>query len=299
MTITNYTADGQYPTLIALFLASATQGPTAKDDLIRQCTATDDKHVRATLNTWTDLGLFVEQAEGVSIDHRFAKKRNESLEDFADRLPAFCRQLLLDKRHAQPMWPANGTRTDAGIGISGDFARELAWMLAQDIYSFPVDASAADAASIEAEQTAPGRFIFVNDTRWPGLCFWAHYTGFASRDHRIDPTQAIRSELPGIFSNAKTLSAGDFMRELTQRLPVLDFGTYRVEVEKALNDAVWRRPPKGQLSTSISIALRRLQLDGTLALDSPADAGETYTLSGRDFRTLGNFSRMTLRTSRQ
>lgn len=297
MTLTNYASDGHYPELIVLFRATAGQSPIPRDELIRLCTATDPKHVRATLTTWIGLGLFVEQDAGVTIDPRFARKRSETLDELTDRLPSMCRLLLLDVRHALPLWPEDGAMSDEGIGASADFVREMAWTLAQDIYTFPFDASGEDAVALESEQIIPGKFIFRNFTRWPGLCFWARYTGFASGDSRcIDPTDAIRAELPSIFQGITELPASDFIRELSMRLPVLDFGRYRIEVENALNDSVWRRPPRGHLSTSLSLALRRLHLDGTIVLDAPADAGETFTLSGRNFRSLDSFSKIELRS---
>ena len=298
MTIANYTNDGHYPILIALCNASAGRGHLPKEDLIQLCTVSDaPKHVRSTLATWRSLGLFVDNENGeICLDARFAKKRNESLEEFTTRIPAMCRQLLFDVRHALPLWPADGKISDDGIGESGDFVRILAWTLAQDIYTFSFDAPWAVAEALESAQVSPGKFIIKNDTRWPGMHFWARYTGFASGESRcIDPTEAVRAELPEIFRGAKALSAGDFIRGLSARLPVLDFGGYRVEVENVLNDSVWRRPPNGQLSTSLSLALRRLQLDRTLVLDAPADGGKTFTLSGRNFRPWGNFSTVELR----
>jgi hypothetical protein len=297
MTITNYASDGHYPELITLFRVVADQSPIPRDELIRLCTVSDPKHLRATLATWLGLGLFVEQEAEVTIDPRFRRKRNETLDELADRLPSMCRLLLLDVQHALPLWPANGAMSDDGIGASADFVREIAWTLAQDIYAFPFDASGEDAVALESEQITPGKFIFKNHTRWPGLCFWARYTGFASGDSRcIDPTDAIRAELPGIFQKLTELPASDFIRELSMRLPVLDFGRYRIDVESALNDSVWRRPPKGHLSTSLSLALRRLHLDRTIVLDAPADAGETFTLSGKNFRPLDSFSKIELRS---
>src|SRR5262249_41551604 len=142
-------------------------------------------------------------------------------------------------------------------------------------------------------QIIPGKFIFKNRARWSGVGFWARYTGFADADRGcIDPTSAIRAELGVIFQGARLLPASAFLRELSTRLPVLDSGSYRTQVESALNPQVWRRPPEGQLSTSLSFALRRLQHDRVLNLSLPADAGDALTLSGRNFRPWHRFSQV-------
>lgn len=299
MTLTNHASDGLYPELIALVRTATEQGPLPRSELIRLCTATDDARVRATLTTWIQLGLFAEQDDRVRVNPQFAKRRNEKLDDLTDRLPATCRQLILDVRHALPLWPASGERTDEGIGPTADFVRELAWTLAQDIYTFAFDSTEEQAVVLESQQEIPGRFIFKNRSRWSGVRFWARYTGFAGADTGcIDPTSAVRAELSQIFQGTTVLPASVFLRELSARLPVLDFGRYRVEVEDALNSSFWRRPPEGHLSTSLSLALRRLQWDRAIVLNSPADAGESFTLSGRNFRTWHRFSQVELQGHR-
>jgi hypothetical protein len=297
MTLTNYASDGHYPELIALFRAAAARGSLDKDELVRVCTVGDDKHLRATLSTWVDLGLFTQEGSLVGLAEGVAKRRGETLDEFTDRLPGICRRRIFDSRHALPLWRPDGEITDEGIGPSADFVRELAWTLSQDIYSFDFDAVEETAAALESQQVIPPKYIFKNRSRWSGLCFWARYTGFASGDGRsIDPTDAIRAELPDIFQGASVLPALAFLRELGKRVPVLDFGTYRSEVESVLKDSVWRRPPRGQLSTSLSFALRRLHLDQTIGLEAPADAGETFLLSGREFRPWHPFSQVELRS---
>jgi hypothetical protein len=295
MTLTNHASDGLYPELIALCRTATEEGPLRKNELIRLCSAPEDARVRATLTTWIQLGLFSEQDDRIRIDPHFAKRRNEKLQDLIERLPTVCRRLILDARHALPLWPASGERTDEGIGPTADFVRELAWTLAQDIYTFPFDSTEEQAVILESQQETAGRFIFKNRSRWSGVRFWARYTGFAAADTGcIDPTNAVRAEIPQIFQGTTVLPASVFLRELSSHLPVLDFGSYRVEVENALNASSWRRPPEGHLSTSLSFALRRLQWDRIIALNSPADAGESFTLSGRAFRPWHRFSQVEL-----
>jgi hypothetical protein len=264
-----------------------------RDELIRICTAGNDARVRATLSTWTELGVFSKHEDQIALVPRFSHKRGETLEDRTDKLPGVLRGLLFETRHALPLWPDSGESTDEGTGPTADFVRELSWMLAQDIYTFPFDSTEEEAVVLEGRQVIQGKFIFKNRARWGGVGFWARYTGFAGADRGcIDPTSAIRAELEVIFQGARVLPAGAFLRELSTRLPVLDSGSYRTQVEGALKPEVWRRPPEGQLSTSLSFALRRLQLERVIKLDVPADAGDTLTLSGRNFRPWHPFSQV-------
>lgn len=294
MTLTNYASDGQYPILIALVRVLAANGPLPREDLVRLCTVGDDKHTKATLSTWIDLGLFVADNENkVRFGGRFSKRRGEALEELTDRLSAHCRRTIFDQRYALPLWRPDGARRDEDIGASADFVRELAWTLSQDIYSISFDTAAETIEAMENRQVIPGKYVFINRTRWPGLCFWARYTGFASADGRtIDPTDAIRGVLPEIFATSKQLPAAEFLRQLHELLPVLDSGNYRIAVEAVLDDSVWQRPPADHLSMSLSFALRRLQLDQTIVLEAQADAGKIFFLSGRDFRVLDRFSRV-------
>jgi len=296
MTITNHASDGLYPELIVLFCATAEYGPLKRADLIRICTADHSERIEATLNTWHRLGLFIiNDDDTVKLGTGCKRTRGEGLQSFTERLPAFCRHLIFETRNARPLWPANGELSDTGIGESADLVRELAWTLAQDIYTFPVDSTEEQAVSLEGPQRTPGKFIFKNKARWSGVKFWARFTGFLAADSGcIDPTRAIRDELPDIFQGSSSLPAGVFLRALASRLPVLDFGVYRQEVEGALNASVWRRPPEAHLSTALSFALRRLTLDRLLVLDAPADAGEAFALSGRNFRTWQLFSRVAI-----
>jgi hypothetical protein len=294
MTITNYASDGQFPILIALVRVLAAQGALPREELVRVCATGDEKHTKATLSTWTDLGLFVEDEErGVRLADSFSKRRGETLDELTDRLPAHCLRTFFDSRHALPLWRPGGERSDEEIGPSADFVRELAWALSQDIYSVSFDTGAETIEALEQRQVIPGKHVFVNRTRWPGLGFWARYTGFASADgHTIDPTDAIREALTAIFETSRQLPAAEFLSRLNDALPVVDGGRDRVAVEAVLDPSVWQKPPTDHLSMSLSFALRRLQLDQTLVLEAQADAGQIFFLSGRDFRVLDRFSRV-------
>jgi hypothetical protein len=118
------------------------------------------------------------------------------------------------------------------------------------------------------------------------------YFGLAtgeSSSFKIDPTLAIKHRLKSIFGNSKELPAKDFLVSLSEKLPVLDFGIYRNEVEKNLNDSVWRKLNPNELSQSLSFALKRLELNGNIQLRGKSDTGSSYRLTGRDHRQWTGF----------
>jgi hypothetical protein len=292
VTIINQTNDGRYPELIVLFRAVAHLREVQSDELVRICfpdftTNTEIKaqvRLRAVVSRWTELGLFINNDGKIQIDSQFTKGKKESLEEFTERLPSFCRQLVFNKKNCLPLWGESD-------GVSADYVRGITWLLAQDIYGFPTtwDGFAED---VERTQFTGGKVLIQNSTRWNGLRSWARYLGFATGDSgafQIDPTVAVREELPSIFGSKKEIPAKDFLLALGSRLPVLDFGSYRKDVESKLDQAIWRKPSEGHLSMSLSLALKRLDLDKTIRLSGKADTGSSYRLTGRNYRTWMGF----------
>jgi hypothetical protein len=298
MTIINLASDGLHSQLIVLARVAAKFGPINRDELVRVCTAPgedgkdrDTARLRATLARWLELGLFIEEADTIGVN--LESKRGSTIDELTDRLPAACRRLVLQEQHCLPLWGAGEDPTEKGVGRAADLARGLAWALAQDIYNLPDGGKEIEA--LDRSQATTARFIFLNDTRWPGLRPWARYLGFAS-SFLFDPTEAVRDELPHILGKGKTMTAEAFIEALGARLPVLDGGVYRKEVEANLRPDRWRRPEPGHLSMSLSMALQRLDLDGTIKLETLADAGAraVVKLSGRNYRTWTSFTQVRL-----
>ena len=240
----------------------------------------DSIRMRTVLKRWTDLGLFEMKEENIQIDERFGqKKRGEKIDELIARLPTACRILMFDSPNCLPFWGESQ-------GISADFVRGASWLLAQNIYEFPTVWQKAE--PIHNQQFTTDKRIITNDTRFNGLRHWMRYLGFATGDgdaFLIDPTIAIKSELPAIFSAKSDLSANDFITAIATRLPVLDFGHYRQMVESVLNKEYWRPPDNIHLSMSLSLALHRLSLDKVIHLTGKADAGTSFRLTGRKYRS--------------
>jgi hypothetical protein len=289
MTITNLASDGLHGQVVALAATVIKYGPIDKNDLITACAAAGETaRLRAALARWLEFGLFTEEADKISIN--LERKRGAPLEAALDALPAVCRRLVLQPQHCLPLWGSAENPTEKGVGRASDFARGLAWALAQDIYQLPDSGNAIEI--LERAQVTGARAIFQNHNRWPGLRSWARYLGFATgeNDFLFDPTEAVRGELPSMMGAGETMAATVFLEALSANVPVLDGGVYRQEVEANLRTDTWHQPPVGHLSMSLSMALRRLELDGTIFLETKADAGSVVKLTGRDHRAWTTFT---------
>jgi hypothetical protein len=304
MTILNLQSDGLPSVMITLAIAVNRQGEIFRDKLIEMCTPpqvinaregdiSSNARLRATLSRWITLGLFEESDGRVIL--KFPLSDAEKNNKFNEYLSEICSELLFKNEHALPLWSNDGLVSEENAGRSADLCRGLAWCLAQDIYTLPSNYS--DLEDLVRNQIDGGHFIFLNDTRWTGLRTWALYLGFATGEDStfiFDPTIAVRSQLKKIIKEKESLPAGEFLSRLASQLPVLDKGIYRVEVEQRLKTRTWRSPPSDHLSSSLSFALRRLHKQGTIALETMADAGYRTALTGQLGRTWEDFTHVRL-----
>lgn len=305
MTILNRENDGLPSILVTLSTMIAREKAISREDVLRICVPLSQSdrdgekrkdlssRANGTLLRWTTLGLFEEEGDVLRIAAE--PKRGESADLFAYRLRAMCRRMVFDPVHGKPLWPEGGRVSEEGTGLTADFCRGLAWCLSQDIYTLPT--SYGELENLITEQVKPGRFVFLNDTRWSGLRDWAKFLGFATGDDSglfFDPTEAIRSELPELAKPGETLAAAEFVSKLAERLPVLDTGSYRREVEDALRPEKWTAPSVRYLSVSLSFALRRLQKQGTIGLEKRADAESLFTLTRQGGRAWDSFTHVSL-----
>jgi len=296
MTILNLASDGLPPILITLTSLVVHHKNISRDELINisvpHAGVASDK-VRQTLSKWTNLGLFVEDTGQIRMSVELS--RGETAELFADRLPTVCRNLALRSEHGDPLWSTDST--ERSTGSTADLCRALSWWLAQDIYTIPTDPERIE--SLATMQLKAGYFIFMNKSnRWPGFRAWAKFLGFAVGDDSnifCDITAALRSDLMDILKIGETISASEFISRLAARLPVLDTGYYRVEVEKVMRPEAWSAPPAGNLSTAVSFALQRLQKQGVIGFETRSDASSKLTLTRQGGRPWESFTHVSLK----
>jgi hypothetical protein len=159
-----------------------------------------------------------------------------------------------------------------------DLTRALAWYLAQNPLRPPAWWNEPEGADVaEDRQFGGGERVFSNDTRWAAFDRWATFLGFGRHQpHGMkevlvpDPTDVIRHTIPSVLT-ARRLEIGVVIEELGHRIPVLDGGTYRREVEARMKPEAVRSGPD-LLSPSLAYALLRLRDERVIVLEDLADA---------------------------
>jgi hypothetical protein len=305
MSLLNRPSDGMHSVLIVLFELLLAEKTVARDRVIGLCAppnAVETKQVSQTLNTWIKLGLFQEDASSDISIHDDVRRDEKSI----DRLAALARRLVLRVQNNSNLWAIEDAK-------AADFTRALCWLLAQDVYDvtfvgwddvqrklmhqLPTDLLGDDEQNL--------RFI-TNKERWPPLKAWAVWLGFAWNGSYpgkvlvVDPTVAVRESLADVFPRVgATLTGREFTAALAEAIPVVDGGTYRLEVESRLREQsgpeAWVAPPNNQLSTSLSRTLLRLIDSGVLKAALKADAPEEMRvmLTGKNGAMLHSFSHFT------
>lgn len=285
MSILNRPSDGLLSVLLALrnaLLAYGTQPEGALLELVAPSSVVPDGKpdmARKTLTRWAQLGFFAEAGGLVKLADAVAPIPATDL----DGLRAAILQLVLAPDNN------SGLLVDESDDHEGtkasDCTRALAWVLAQDPYTFPT----AYKDGVELLQNAQGvqPNAFTNDTRWAGFAEWAVFLGAAwmSKVGLVPcPAFAVRSVLADVFSSRDELSQVDFFARLSLSLPIVDGGRYRVIVE-AQTARPWRTQPPNEISPSLSGALLTLEAQGALRLELHSDA-PTRVLLGRAGREI-------------
>jgi hypothetical protein len=239
-----------------------------------------------------DLGFFVlEEGECIGLHPDCSTVDPNSIGGLR-RLGALLRQLVFYPGH-------NSDMMEAEPGKGADFTHALCWALAQDPFALCQGGWDTLINPMQLDQYTDDTRAFQNDTRWPGFQDWAPALGFAwtSRIPRkssfmVDPTEAVDDTLPQLFDDRDDLPQADFFAGLAERLPVVDRGSYRRQVEARLG-GTWRRVDDHEVSPSLSLALLRLESAGRLRLELRSDAG-LRTLLGGGFKTLRPVSHLVL-----
>jgi hypothetical protein len=283
MTLLNTANDGYYSVLIALYRALIVEGAMEQQRVIRLCSGKSQQaedRLKETIKRWVQLELFSLKDDILAIEPNVKKAlgKKSDLDVATQSLPGIIRRIVFREENNTRFWDQDRTR-------SADLTRGLSWLLAQDIYGFPIE-SHEEMQQLEYRQVRDEKMrILQNSVRSTGLRTWAIYLGFLwqSKSQMIDPTAAIGQDLALIFDGKKELSAEMFVKQAASVLPVLDGGKYRVKVESKLDVANWKKPDHPDaLSMSLSRALWRLNEAGGLRLDYRADAG-----SGRFLQVMG------------
>jgi len=309
MGLLNRPSDGQLSVLLAFRRALLHRGPIPRQELLDLCAPktlwslaqplSDDKkdasnkkeqqQARITLIRWLEIGFF-SQAEEPDETISLAPAVKELGLDLKDPAPlrTAIRRLVLSPQNNSNI--LSEERDSEITGQCADLTRAACWVLAQDSYDFPGGVW-AEVDALAKSQVSTQPMPIQNDTRWTayrddyapflGLGWLSPLSGGSVRVIS-DPAEAVLDELPSTFEGDRELPIGRFLERLAMRLPVVDGGTYRQQMEEHLRKRdVWKPRAPHEVSTSLSRALIRLEETGVLQLPARADAPEVKTLLGR------------------
>lgn len=280
MSILNLASDGLPNVLVVLYdvLARSTR-PVARDDLLEMIAPDGVAHeggkqARQTLGRWMELGLFVEGSDGIELVRR-PQRRLDSDADLIAQVRIAARARALHPDNNPDVWATVSAR-------AADFTRSIAWVLAQNVYR----SLYSNLEELEGTQLVDGTAALMqNNTRRNGLKAWGQFLGFLrpviKPEIEVDPTVAIRDVLPGLLQPGQSLPVANFIEDLAMKLPVLDGGIWRREVEARMRPDALPPMAEGQLSTSLSRALLNLMRNEEIFLENRADARSGVVFTGQ------------------
>lgn len=298
MSLLNLPSDGLPSVLFTLIRSLYKFGPMPEDQLLALCCpATLKAHTekaeersfgRKTINRWKQIGIFLTKSDRVELAFELEGLTIEGFEGVRA-----IGKVLRDKIFESDQ------KGEQGLGEgypAEDFTWALSWALAQDVFGLPGGAfnkiEAIEANQFEAFEL----YAFQNDTRWNGFKLWVPILGFGWTEVIsgnnvlvIDATQAVEDALMQLFVTQKELPIEDALTYLSNKIPVLDGGQRRKEVEVKLDRTKWMETRPDQISISLSAALKALEATDQIALDVRADALQK-TLLGQNYREIGRVS---------
>lgn len=166
-----------------------------------------------------------------------------------------------------------------------DFARVLAWYLAQDFFEAPGNWPQAE----QHLRTQVGADLLgLNDTRFGQFEDWGCFLGFNWRNSLAgnpvlvpDPTDYLRQSLDDLFEGVanQQIPLGEFINRLGRHCPVFETGTFREELDDQLGGR-----ESNYLSSVTCIALRRLEEEECIKLEKLSDTTVWVFQDGVDSR---------------
>jgi len=125
---------------------------------------------------------------------------------------------------------------------------------------------------------------------------YGRYLGFLelapNQHYYTDPTRAIQCFLPQIFGEQKNLPIKIFMANMAEVMPMMDGGEFRVKIQEIMAERGWSAPEGQNISTSTSLALRRLEISQKIQLITGSDdaASLLLQLPGGEIRPVSQVS---------
>lgn len=225
--------------------------------------------VRRTIDECVRLGLFVAQEELLVLNSDLPAAARSS-DTVAAALPGAILDLILQ--------PSDGPNED--------LAASLAWFLAQDALAAP--GTWGEFAKALQDQGATDVLRF-NDTRYDNFWYWSRYLGLANviasptptnntLEERLspDPTVCLRRMLREVLPGGSArVPVAECLRAVAARCPLFEGGTIR----DVMDQYVPARDAR-HLSSTTSLALLRLEDEGTVTMRMLADADALILVDG-------------------
>jgi hypothetical protein len=286
MSILNKASDGLLTVLLAVYRTIVAIGPLEESRIMSLCAPPsvvgDPKQLRETLTRWKQVGVLEERSGTLSLAPSIAAIPVDDLDSLRFALLQF---VLAPENNGWLTGESDESRT-------GDWTRAAAWVLSQDLFAFPSNDAGAEA--LQNQQGVEPR-VFQNYTRWPGFVEWACFLGIAWRTKAgpiFEPSFAVSRTLTTVFDGKEERTLAEFVERLSSALPIFDGGTYANAVQAQVRNP-WRVGRPDQISPCLSAALERLEVDGTVRLESRSDAPQVSLLGrrGRERRQVSHVLR--------
>ncbi|MGL6426163.1 protein DpdG [Aeromonas hydrophila] len=293
--INNAHGGSQYAVLVAFYqvLKGSSKNTLQRDKLMALCAPTtlqtgDSENARGKaeqeLKAWLDLGLLTEE----KVDDKTQIRLN--VDYFSTQnmpLRQAARRCLLAAENNRDLSSRNERAVDLTLLAT--------LLLALDVYN-NANISTRNLEVLVNEFLPDFRLNKTNEVPIvSGYLSWLGYAQQITRDsYTIDPTNAIREELPFLMHPDEQLSIREALHRLNHALPVLDGGSYRQQIEKRISQYGWQPLNANRLSTSLSRALLRLQLSGIINMKAESDASGAMQLTGRNGSLLRTVTHLTL-----
>jgi hypothetical protein len=248
---------------------------TAPKALTPNADATDgSKGFDDTLTACVSMGITNRDGTTVTLSEELSWVRDRGVSD--EHLRMHLTDRVLNDSLNEGLWESSeGAR---------DLTRALSWHLLQDPLSPPRGWSDGPDGvdAVELRQFSGEDRVFSNNTRWGAFQRWSKFLGFSRdltyvlRDGRTlktvllpDPTEAIRRVLADML-DTQPQEISVLMGRLTNRIPVLDGGTYCQQVSERMTQHAQRGTDA--MAPAIAHALRRLEVNDVIVLTNLADA---------------------------
>jgi len=126
-----------------------------------------------------------------------------------------------------------------------------------------------------------------NDSEKKYVLAYGHFLGYLEvapgGNYVVDVTRAVRRIITELFGSDDRLNIEAFLKKLGTRLPMLDGGAYRQQIEEKMKNKLQGNDINRDISAALSLALERLRLGGVIATDAKADDPDAFFLQlGQD-----------------